>query len=74
MKKLKVKVNPNSSQVAVNNMADGTLKVNLTAQPKDGKANEQLLKILAEKFGVDTSGIKIKRGKTSRRKTVLIKT
>ncbi|MFB6225867.1 MAG: DUF167 domain-containing protein [Candidatus Paceibacteria bacterium] len=72
-KTIQVKVNPNSSQVNISEMADGTVKVNLTASPSGGEANEQLKELLSEKFEIDTSRVKIKRGRTSRRKTVLIK-
>lgn len=53
-------------------MADGTIKVNLTAPPEDGKANEQLVEVLSDNLGIDQSRIKITRGKTSRNKTVVI--
>ncbi len=48
------------------------LSVSLTAQPKDGKANKQLIKILAEFFGVSKTAVKIKSGQTSHIKRVTI--
>jgi uncharacterized protein (TIGR00251 family) len=71
-KKLQLKVNPNSSQTKVTKMADGTIKLNLTAPPEDGKANKQLIEVLSDNLGIDQSRIKITRGKTSRNKTVVI--
>lgn len=71
-KKLQLKVNPNSYRTRVTKMADGTIKVNLTAPPKDGKANKQLIEVLADNIGIDKSRIKIIRGKTSQNKTVVI--
>lgn len=71
-KKIQVKANPNSSQVSVDEMADGTVKVNLTVPPTNGEANKQLKEVLANEYGVKPKQIKIKRGKTSRRKTVII--
>lgn len=73
VKQINVKVNPNSSQINLTEMANGTIKVNLTATPEKREANEQLLEVLADKYKVDTSRIKIKRGKTSPRKKVIIK-
>jgi uncharacterized protein (TIGR00251 family) len=40
--------------------------------PADGKANEALIKLLAKKFGVPKSGIKIIMGQTNRNKTIVI--
>ena len=73
MKTIKVKVNPSSSKIQVSKMADGTVKVNLTASPEDGEANKQLLEVLSDKYKIDLSRIKIKRGRTSQRKIVVIK-
>jgi len=46
--------------------------VRLSATPVDGKANEQLIELLPEYFGVAKSLVRIVRGKTSRLKTVEI--
>lgn len=73
MKTIKVKVNPSSSKIQVSKMVDGTVKVNLTASPEDGEANKQLLEVLSDKYKIDLSRIKIKRGRTSQRKIVVIK-
>lgn len=69
--KIKVKVLPRSSRnEVVGELADGTLKVKLTAPPVDGKANEALIKILAEHFSVPKNKIKITTGATSKNKVV----
>ncbi len=57
----------------VGKMADGTLKVKVHAVREGGRANEELVRVLAEHFGVARSNISIIRGATaSRRKTVEI--
>ena len=65
----KIRVLPRSSRnEVVGVMADGTLKVKLTAAPVDNKANESLVDILSEHFQIAKSKIKIVRGRTSKNK------
>ncbi len=56
----------------IGQMADGTLKVKLTAPPVDGAANEALIELLAEYFDTSKQKIKIVRGMTSKNKIVEI--
>lgn len=64
---------PRSSRAeVVGDMADGTLKIKLTAAPVDGEANEQLVALLAKHFAVPKSAVKIIRGQTGRRKVVRV--
>lgn len=53
-------------------MADGTIKIDIAAAPEDGKANAELIRFLAEEFGVPKSCVEIVSGLTARRKTVWI--
>jgi len=72
--KLKIKVIPRSSQSKIiSEMSDGTLKIKLTTPPVDGKANEEMIKLLAKHFKVSKSSIEILKGKTSKNKVVEIK-
>jgi len=70
----KVKVKPNSKIQKIEEQADGSLSVRLKSPPVDGKANEELIKLLAEKFDVPKSHITIKSGLSSRQKVVEIDT
>jgi uncharacterized protein len=70
----KVKVKPNSQQQKIEEQTDGSLNVHLKSPPVDGKANEELIKLLAKKFNVPKSHIRIKIGATSRQKLVEIDT
>lgn len=70
----KVKVKPNSKIQKVEEQADGSLRVHLKSPPVDGKANEELIKLLAEKFNVAKSHITIKSGLSSQQKLVEIDT
>jgi uncharacterized protein (TIGR00251 family) len=68
----KVKVKPNSKQQKIAEQEDGSLIVHLKSPPVDGKANEELIKLLAEKFNVPKSAIRIKTGVSSRQKLIEI--
>lgn len=72
--KKQVKVKPNSKQQNIQEAADGSLTVHLKSPPVDGKANEELIKLLVEKFNVSKSNIIITSGLSSRTKLVEINT
>jgi hypothetical protein len=67
-----VKVKPNSKQQAIEESGDGSLTVHLTSSPVDGKANKELVELLAKKFDVPKSQIRIKSGLSSRNKLIEI--
>jgi hypothetical protein len=48
------------------------LVVSVNAPPVDGKANEAVVRVLAETFGVPRSAVTIVRGETGRKKTIRI--
>lgn len=54
--------------------ADGSavLKVQVTAAPEDGKANDALLKLLAKTWKLPKTSLSIVSGATSRRKVLRI--
>ncbi|MCX7593034.1 MAG: DUF167 domain-containing protein [Fischerella sp.] len=68
----KVKVKPNSKVQKIEEVADGSLTVYLKSPPVDGKANEELIQVLAEKFDMPKSRIRIKSGLSSRNKLIEI--
>lgn len=70
----KVKVKPNSQEQILKEETDGSLIIHLKSSPVDGKANEELIKLLAEKFDVPKSKIRIKSGFLSRQKLIEIDT
>jgi hypothetical protein len=69
-----VKVKPNSKKQAIEELADGSFTVHLKSPPVDGKANKELIELLAEKFDVPKSQIRIKSGLSSRNKLIEIDT
>ena len=71
IKTFSVKVRPQAQMTAFRKpLADGTLKIDLAAVPEDGAANEELIRFLAQEFGVPTSGVEIVSGQTSRKKII----
>ena len=71
---LKIRVIPRAKKNQISQVLDdGSVKIRLTAPPVDGKANQALIKLLADKFGISSSDIEIISGKKGRQKVVLIK-
>lgn len=69
---LQLRISPNASKNEIIKSEDG-IKIKITAQPVDGKANKALIEFLSKKFKVPKSYFEIIRGETSKDKTVLIK-
>ncbi|MGA7932832.1 MAG: DUF167 domain-containing protein [Kovacikia sp.] len=72
MKVLSIKVKPNSKQQMLYQEADGSLIAHLKSPPVDGKANQELIQLLAKEFGVPKACIRIKAGAASKNKRVEI--
>ncbi len=73
MKDVRVTISPRSSKNEVSGvMADGSLKVCVTAPPVDGKANAAIATLLAKHFGVSPACVSLKSGATSKRKVFTI--
>lgn len=68
-----VKVRPSAQKTCLKGrLDDGTWKVDIAAVPEDGKANEELVRYLAEMCRVSRSMIEVVSGQTSRLKVVRI--
>ncbi len=70
--RLAVKVTPNAGRNEITGFKDGVLQVKVAAPPDKGKANRELIEILAEKLEVKRSAVLIVQGQTSRHKTIII--
>jgi uncharacterized protein len=70
--RIAVKVQPRAKRTELGGRSEDVYKVRLAAPPVDGKANEELVRYFAERFGVARSAIRIVRGQTSRSKVVEI--
>jgi hypothetical protein len=73
---LLVHVQPGAKRTSVAGIhgagAEARLKLRLAAPPVDGKANAELVRFLAEAFGVPQRSVALERGEASRQKTVRV--
>ena len=67
---INVRVIPKSPRPRVDKMEDGTYRAYLKKAPEKGKANAELLAVMAEHLGVSRSEIVILRGHRSRDKVL----
>jgi uncharacterized protein (TIGR00251 family) len=67
-----VKVIPRAGKNEVVKISEEQYKVKVTAAPEKGKANEAVVKLLAEYFNVPKSLINIVGGRTARTKIINI--
>jgi len=69
---LRLRVQPRAGQTAFSEPHGDALKVKLKAPPVDGRANAELLKFLAERFGVARADVILVSGKQGRTKQLRI--
>ena len=69
---LALHVQPGAKRTEVAGPHGDALKIRLAAPPVDGKANAELLRFLADAFGVPQRAVTLVRGEVSRQKTVRI--
>ncbi|RAI12091.1 MAG: YggU family protein [Candidatus Melainabacteria bacterium] len=69
---IKLKISPNASKNEIIK-TDEIVKVKVTAQPIENKANKALIEFLSKNFKVPKSSIEIVKGETSKEKTILFK-
>ncbi len=67
---IRIKIVPNSSKNDLI-IEDEFIKVKVTAQPIENKANKALVEFLSKKFKVPKTSIQIVKGDTSKEKTLL---
>ena len=69
---IRVRVKPNARESALEQEPAGTWLARLKAPPVDGKANAELIELVARRFGCPRSAVSIKSGAGSRTKLVKI--
>ena len=69
-----VRAQPRSSRAGIDGLfgADA-LKVRVRSAPVDGKANKELIEVLADAFGLPKSAVVFKGGETSKTKRLLLR-
>jgi len=71
---LQVRVKPRAKVSELCQTSDGTWVAKLKAPPVDGKANEELVSLVAEKFQCRKAAVTIKAGASGRTKLVTVAT
>ena len=62
-----------SSRAGLDGMVGDALKVRIRSAPVDGKANKELIEVLADAFGLPKSAVEFKSGETSKTKRLLLR-
>ena len=71
---IEIKVKPNARQSLLTQAADGSWLAQLKAEPVEGKANQELIALVARQFGCAKAAVTIKSGASGRLKRVRIST
>jgi len=69
---IQVKVKPNSRVSLLEQQPDGTWLAQIKSPPVDGKANEELIALVAKQFGCRKSEVSIRSGESGRVKLVRV--
>ncbi len=67
---LTLHIQPGAKKTEFAGLHGDALKIRLAAPPVDGKANEALIKFVAETLKLPKSAVNLKSGQTSRRKVL----
>ncbi len=70
LNKICVKVAPRAKKQKIQCLSDGTLKVYLISPPVDGKANCELIELLASHYNIKKSAVQILVGHKTKHKIV----
>lgn len=69
---LTLHIQPGAKKTEFAGLHGDALKIRLAAPPVDGKANEALIRFIADQLGLPKSAVALKSGLTSRRKVLEI--
>jgi len=72
MRTIRVKVKPNARVYGIEELSDGSWLARVKSPPVDGRANEELLALLAQHFKVRKAQVSINSGVSGRLKLVRI--
>ncbi len=67
-----VRVIPRARKREIKKQSDGIYKIKVVSPPVDGKANKEVIDIVAKEFGIKTSKVCILRGEKTREKLIEI--
>ncbi len=69
---IQIKVKPNAREEGLEQLSDGTWLARIRSPPVDGKANEELIRLVAGQFKVSRARVSIRSGASGRLKRVRI--
>jgi len=69
---LTLHVQPGAKRTELSGLHGEALKIRLAAPPIEGRANEALLRFIADTFGVTLRQVELKQGGQSRHKVVMV--
>lgn len=72
MRELSIKVKPNALASSLEELPDGSWCAVLRSPPVDGKANAELIRLVADHFGIPRADVELRRGAAGRLKRVRI--
>lgn len=72
MKTMRVSVKPNSGTCSLEELGDGTWLARVKAPPVDGKANQELVALVARHLGLRKARVSLKHGASGRVKLLAI--
>ena len=67
---MQVKVKPNARGSALTQAEDGSWRASIKSPPVDGKANAELIGLIAAAFGCRAAAVRIRSGASARNKRV----
>jgi uncharacterized protein (TIGR00251 family) len=70
--KIRVRVKPNARAASLDEQDDGTWLARIKSPPVDGKANAELIALIAQRFGLRKAQVSISSGAGGRMKLVEI--
>lgn len=74
MRTLRIQVKPNSRESTLHDTGIGVWLARLKSPPVDGKANAELITLVARHFDVSKAAVKIKLGGSARLKVITVAT
>jgi uncharacterized protein len=69
---LRIRVQPRASRNEVVGLHGDTVRVRLSAPPVDGRANDELIRLMAQQLDLPRSALRLVSGASSRSKTIMI--
>ena len=70
---ISVRAAPRSSKAGIDGVVGDAVKVRVRSAPVDGKANKELVEVLADAFGLPKASVAFKCGETSKTKRLLLR-